>query len=144
MNSDYSTRIKVGTILLILFALVSNVQLFKQTATTFDSKSIGSDEITLYEKRFKGLKEMLSSHNVVGYITNKCLKDLTADAEATMGYYLTQYTLSPVIVVNDPERQLVVGNFHNTATIPKISTKRNLILLKDFGNGVMLFRREVK
>ena len=128
--------------MLVFFTLLSNLHLFRE-ATDFDPELLGRDEITLYEKRFEGLKKILPPHEVVGYISSKQAQDIRFDIEAAR-YYLAQYALSPVIVVYSPDRPLVVGNFRQTVIDPKIYTSKNLVLLKDFGNGVMLFSRERK
>lgn len=143
MKFDYATRVKVGIILIILFALLSSVRLLKQIPT-FNPKFMGRDEITLYERRFEGLKKMLPPHGVVGYITAKEGELVAADGESIKEYHLTQYALSPLVVVNTIECPLVVGNFYDVSINPEIYTNRNLILLKDFGDGVMLFKNEAK
>ena len=133
---------KVALLMLIVFALLSNLHLFRQTRD-FAPKTIGRDEITLYEKRFEGLKKMLPPHGVVGYLSNKRVEDIRFDATAAE-YYLTQYALTPLVVVYSPNYPLVVGNFRQAVIDPQIYTSRDLVPLKDFGNGVMLFRREKK
>jgi len=139
VNFDYSIRIKACVILIIFFALLSNIQLLTQTVTSAPSL-IGRDEISLYEKRFEGLKKILPKHGVVGYIAEEGAEAVRANTE----YFLTQYALSPIIVVNTQERRLVVGNFSPAVSGSKVATDRNLTLLKDFGNGVMLLSNEVK
>ncbi len=140
---DYSARVKLGIMLLILFALLSNLQLLKQVSA-YGLKFMGRDRITLYEKRFDDLKKILPSHGVVGYISDKQIEGTNGDVGALSDYYLAQYALSPVIVIKSPEPSLVVGNFRVNGTTLNISINRNLILVKDFGNGVMLFRNQAK
>lgn len=137
MNFDYSTRIKACVILIIFFALLSNIQLLTQTLTSAP-RFIGRDEITLYERRFEGLKKILPEHGIVGYITEEGAEEVRANTE----YFFTQYALSPVIVVNTQEPRLVVGNFSRAAGGSKIAAERNLTVLKDFGNGVILLSNE--
>lgn len=131
---------KVALLILIFLALLSNLRLFIQSIN-FIPKPLGRDEITLYEKRFEELKKILPSHGVVGYISNKQAEDIRFDAGAAE-YYLTQYALTPLVVVYSLNYPLVVGNFHQSVIDPQIYASRNLVLLKDFGNGVMLLRRE--
>jgi hypothetical protein len=130
----YSTLVKAAVLLLSLSALVSVVQTFRGarilTKRTTDSQ-------TLYGRRFIELKKALPAHGVVGYITDEI-------DEIPWNYYQTQYALSPVIVDKTPGRELVVGNFRDSAVAREIVANSDLILLKDFGNGVVLFRKEVK
>ncbi|MBI3781729.1 MAG: hypothetical protein HY278_11840, partial [candidate division NC10 bacterium] len=116
VNFDYSTRVTIGIILLMLFVLISDVRLLKETVS-LDASSMGSDTITRYEKRFDGLKKILPPYGVVGYITDAEAEDATFN-----DYFLAQYALSPVIVVNSPDRELVVGNFRDAGTSPHGST----------------------
>ena len=126
--------------MLIFFALLSNLRLFRQTLN-FAPKPLGTDEITLYEKRFEELKKILPSHGVVGYISNKEAEDIRFDAGAGE-YYLSQYALTPLVVAYSSNYPLVVGNFRQAVVDPQIYAGKGLVPLKDFGNGVMLFRRE--
>jgi len=130
---------RAAIILLIFFALLSNLRLFRQTLN-FAPKPLGTDEITLYEKRFAELKKILPYHGVVGYISNKQAEDIRFDAGAAE-YYLTQYALTPLVVAYSPNYPLVVGNFLQSVIDPEIYTSKDLVPLKDFGNGVLLFRR---
>lgn len=133
---------RAAIILLIFFALLSNLRLFRQTLN-FAPKPLGTDEITLYEKRFAELKKILPYHGAVGYISNKQAEDIRFDVTAAE-YYLTQYALTPLVVVYSSNYPLVVGNFRQAVIDPQTYTSRNLVPLKDFGNGVMLLRRERK
>ena len=58
-------------------------------------------------------------------------------------YALTQYTLAPLIVRNSPELPLVVGNFLDGPPPPGFLDKNGLVPLKDFGDGLILYRREI-
>ena len=59
-------------------------------------------------------------------------------------YVLTQYTLVPQIVRNSPDLPLVVGNFIDGPPAPGFLEKNGLFPLKDFGDGLVLYRRERK
>ncbi|MGH7517657.1 MAG: hypothetical protein ACREOC_09340 [Gemmatimonadales bacterium] len=54
-------------------------------------------------------------------------------------YLLTQYALLPAMVLPGIHGQLTVGNFHSADGMDSTAT-RGLTLIRDFGNGVMLFR----
>lgn len=51
-------------------------------------------------------------------------------------YYWAQYALAPLVLDHSPNHPLVVGNFVETAAA---SDHSNLQLIKDFGDGVLLF-----
>ncbi len=130
---------KTGIVLLILFALLSNLHWLLQAA--FDPDFPRSDRISQYEKRFEGLKKILPTHGVVGYLSDRQAQDIRFD-NGTVEFYLTQYALAPLIVIYSSEREFVIGNFRASGVAPEIFTDNNLMQLRDFGNGVMLFRHE--
>jgi hypothetical protein len=59
-------------------------------------------------------------------------------------YVLTQYTLAPLIVRNSPEHPLVVGNFLDGPPAPGFLEKNSLVPIKDFGDGLILYRKDVR
>ena len=130
---------KTGVVLLILFALLSNLHWLLQAA--FDPDFPRSDRISQYERRFEGLKKILPPHGVVGYLTHRQAQDMRFDA-GTAEFYLTQYALAPLIVIYSSEREFVIGNFGASRVDPEIFKDRDLTLIRDFGNGVMLFRHK--
>lgn len=139
----YPVRVKFGIILLISLALFSNIRLLKKEFE-FNRDYIGRDYVTWYEKRFEGLKGILPARGVVGYISDKRPEEIATDPELTRGYYLTEYALSPIIVDNNLGHELIIGNFHKPITAPNSLKYRGLAVFKDFGNGVVLFKAEVK
>jgi hypothetical protein len=56
-------------------------------------------------------------------------------------YVLTQYTLAPLIVQNSPGLPLVVGNFLDGPPAPGFLEKNGLVPVKDFGDGLILYRK---
>lgn len=130
----YSTRIKAGVLLLTASALFSTVtaclkiHIFAQNPV---------DAMTLYERRFEELRKSLPAHGTIGYISDE------AGDDGTWDYYRTQYALAPLVVERTAEREFVVGNFRD-GDDGKIRANYDLILLKNFGNGVMLFAKKVK
>ncbi len=127
--------------LAVLVIVVASIMLSElqglAAQTPFVASDPGNDSITLYEKRFASLRSALPDTGVVGYVT-----DEEPGSAQTRGFYLTQYTLSPVVVDGNTQHPLVVGNFHDKAAA--LSIYKNLTLLRDFGGGVMLFRGESK
>ena len=122
--------------MIVFFALLSNGIQFFTNCKEFDAKYVGGDGITAYEKRFDGVKSILPSAGIVGYISD--------GQPYNMEFFLTQYVLSPIIIDPNQPREVVIGNFVNRAADFRTVTKMNLALRKDFGNGVKLFNLESK
>ncbi|MEK6288862.1 MAG: hypothetical protein AABO57_24350 [Acidobacteriota bacterium] len=138
LKFDYPSRVKVGVLVLAFFSLLSSWELFTANRKEFDLKSSlqGRDGVTLYEQRFVGVKATLSTQGVVGYVS-----DAQPDGAE---FYLTQYTLSPLIVDPTQPHQFVIGNFANrTVDVNKLTTMR-LTQRGDFGNGIKLFTVDSK
>ena len=138
MGFNDMVRMRIGVGLIILFALVSNMRLLGRAVHDLAALT-QPDEITEYEARFKQLKQVLPPHARVGYVTDARRQDGESRSRPFMRYLLTQYALLPVIVLRDSHQPLVVGNFYSANGIDG-ETTRGLTLIRDLGNGVMLFR----
>ena len=133
-------RMRIGVGLIILFALISNLL----GRAVHDLAALTqTDEITEYEARFRQLKQVLPPHARVGYVTDARPQGVVQDGNSRSlpfkRYLLTQYALLPVIVLRDSHQPLVVGNFYSANGVDG-ETTRGLTLIRDLGNGVMLFR----
>ena len=54
-------------------------------------------------------------------------------------YYAVQYAAAPLVVEHSVDRGLVIGNFTSSAAASAHPT--NLVTVRDFGQGVVLFRQ---
>ena len=80
-------------------------------------------------QRFSELRDALPKAGVVGYIGES--------GDFAVGhYYLTQYALAPLLVDHSSEHAIVIGNFPRSQPT---AFPENLKLVRDFGNGVLLF-----
>ena len=134
--ATYHWRAKIGVALLIAFALMSDVQLLR----TVRSRLVTAppDDLSRHEVRLRNLRSALPPRGVVGYVTDpeELPTSRPADDLPARRFLWTRYVLSPVIVLQGQAPQLVVGNFY--ASTPSIPA--SLVVVKDFGEGVLLFR----
>jgi len=93
-----------------------------------------TDEITLFEKNIEPLKEFLIGVDIAGFVSDK--KSLTY-------FYYVQYSIAPIVLANGTERDLVVGYFHDHSKSDNIAQRERLLLVKNFGNGLFLFRGKI-
>lgn len=102
----------------------------------------GADPITANDQRFAAIRADLPAHGTVGYLgdpapTGPTPRDSVAAAlHHFRRYLLAQYALAPLVVVETPGPELVVGNFDTTAAAPA-----GMELVRDFGGGLVLYRR---
>lgn len=153
MNFAYSVRVRVGILLIVFFALLSNYQLFVQWVQT-DLSFIGYDHITLNEKRFDTIKESLPSRGVVGYWPNGAPATLEqlmfGNPNDLQHWFMTQYALAPVIVSPTLGHSIIVSNSRSTPVLDQprkdptikegVGGRKSL----DFGNGVVLIKRDLE
>ena len=130
----YATRVKVGMLLLLIATgLINN--LFYARVLRSSSSPLGQDYVSPADERFAQLKTDLPARGVVGYIS-----DETDVNERTKKYYMAQYALAPLIVVNNTSQPLVIGDFNKEES----AVNGNLVLRKRFENGVVLFGQPEK
>jgi hypothetical protein len=106
------------------------------------------DPVTTHETRIALLLPLLPESGEVGYVTTVendrifAAEKTFTNVELLAQYALTQYTLAPRIVRNTPDLPLVVGNFIDGPPAPGFLEKNGLVPLKDFGDGLVLYRKE--
>lgn len=87
--------------------------------------------------RYEQLQTALPRDAVMGYVS-----DLPpADSRSTVLFLGAQYALAPRILVDDDRQQWVLGNFAAPADFAAVGAGRGLQMVRDFGNGVILYRR---
>lgn len=138
MRLNNSLKIKLIIIVAIFIGLQPNIKNFVKEFKKYNEQE--ADIITQFEKRFERVKKILPKHGVVGYFTDKKF-DAAVD---TKYFYLTQYALSPVIVLRNTKQQLIVANVSESFNSFEFCKNNNFHLLSNFGNGIMLFSKKAK
>ena len=141
-------RVKAGGVLLIVLTGYAVFSLLVQSIGIYADLP-ERDPVTIHEARIVQLKGSLPPSGEVGYVTTVENDQIFAAEKALRNveylaqYVLTQYTLAPLIVRNSPELPLVVGNFLDGPPPPGFLDRNGLVPLKDFGDGLILYRREI-
>jgi hypothetical protein len=142
-------RIKAGWLLLILLTGYAVLSLLAQSIGIYIDLP-DKDPVTIHEARIAQLKGSLPASGEIGYVTTVENEQIFAyeramkNVEYLAQYALTQYTLAPLLVRNSPELPLVVGNFLDGPPAPGFLEKNGLVPIKDFGDGLILYRRDVR
>ncbi len=117
----HSSCFTIALLIFILGCMLSTARILTEApAPRPDNIAQRSDQ------RFSALRSSLPPQGIVGYI---------GDPGNLADYYLAQYALAPLVVDRSPNHPLVVGNFPSSLH----PAPHNLQLIKDFGNGVLLF-----
>ena len=150
MDKAASTyRRKAGLLILVCLAGYSVFSLLAQSIRIYNDLP-ETDPVTIHETRIAQLLPLLPASGAVGYVTTVendrifAAEKTFTNVEFLAQYVLTQYTLAPRIVRNSPNLPLVVGNFIDGPPAPGFLEKNGLVPLKDFGDGLVLYRREPK
>ena len=128
--SRVRNRVPTYVLALAVLCLVSTFRFTRESPQP--SRPLGDNPFDKYLHRFDELKKVLPPRGVVGYVDNR------ADNPLGPGhYYAVQYALAPLVVERSTEQNLVVGNFTSAAVASQYPP--NLVPIRDFGQGVMLF-----
>jgi hypothetical protein len=139
MMARSALRARAGIAVLTVFALFATVESFRQARPVLFGR-VPVSPTAASEQRFAGLKAALPPRGLVGYLSPVPPDKVFRGTANVAQFYLTQYALVPLLVVNDPHQAYVVGNFfHGSAA--QASRYPDLETARDFGHGVMLFRR---
>jgi hypothetical protein len=142
-------RYRIGAALALLIAVTvyANLNLLLSRTSTYP-ETTGKDPVTIHERRIEQINKVLPPTAALGYVTTVENEKIFLDernlrnVEFVAQYYLTQYTLAPVFVHNSPNYPLVVGNFLDGPADPAWIREKGLTILHDFGDGLILYRRE--
>jgi hypothetical protein len=154
---DYPTRVLWGIAILLGFALLSNLGLLKDAAIVRNGNRVGVD-MKSYEQRWEPLRRFLPAQGVVGYLSRPdpaVLDDEDADGydDAQKEYQLAQYVLAPIIL-QPATRQAIrnvsyiivdeyTGGASNADPDKLIGTPEGFRLVRDFGNGLLLYHAKL-
>jgi len=95
------------------------------------------------QARFQDLVSALPATGTIGYVSD------VPDSQ-TLGAVLysgLQYTLAPRLVTNQrlvPLAEWVIGDFSEPLDVTEFGKQHGLALVKDFGNGAVLYRNEAR
>jgi len=123
-----------------LLSLWSTVDFYRDTEDLAGSKA-DVYQIGAQEDRFRALASALPPTGAIGYVSDRAW----GETVGTVMYDGAQYALAPRLLT-ERWRKLdtpwVVGNFSQAVDLAQFASKRGLTVVRDFGSGVVLFRKE--
>jgi len=135
MGKKISFRITLAIVSMIICTLFLNLSMLLGMLAFPEQLR---KDISEYEKKYEKLREVLPVNGVVGYISDD-QKDENAGR-----YYIAQYALAPIIVTRSLDHKIIIGNFRTSSPKSEICEKYGLVTVKDFGNGLIIFSRDIK
>ena len=127
-------KVLIGIAATTFLCLLSTARLLTEVPSPRHLQTAASDVAERSDRRFAELRRALPEYGVVGYVSDP--------SEAGVAdYYLTQYALAPLVIERSTNHRLVIGNFPQP---PRPEAETDLVLVRDFGNGVLLFTNRGK
>lgn len=123
-------------VLIVCFGLASNFHRMFAAALDLRGVVLGRDQMSVFGARLTEIQRDLPSYGQVGYIS---------DTSDNLGDYpdqeliWTRYYLAPLLVSPNLHYHLVIGNFHGPLPTKSLADW-HLVLVREYGNGIMLFR----
>ena len=111
---------------------------FGNAESTYQRQSPDPYRIADQAARFAEFRATVPANAVLGYFTDIPPGDILA----TSMFLAAQYELAPRILQRADSFDAVLGNFTRPADFTSLGRQHGLRLERDFGNGVVLFRRE--
>jgi len=91
-----------------------------------------------FESRFADLPRAATPQSVYGYFSDNRPDDPSDQAE----FYLSQYTMAPAILTTSVNSRDVIVNGHSAQPNAGLLASRGLVVVHDFGNGILLCRNK--
>ncbi len=122
-----------GAVLLIVVPAIFIVPIYFLTVVKEIVIDKRSDAGAAYEERFAAVSQDLPPHAPFNYVS---------DYNHHTDFFFARYALIPgrMVLGLEPAQDLLVVQYLTTPGIPEF---KNYRLLKNYGNGVMLFKRNV-
>ena len=138
---------RAAAALVAVLCLWAGLSLFFQKASDFPGFS-WVDPVSLHEQRIEPLRAALPPRGNVGYVTGLPGEAVFArerafkDVELLAQFILTQYTLAPLFLHPSTGHPLVVGNYIGIRPDRALLDRSGLAPERDFGDGLILYRRK--
>jgi hypothetical protein len=143
-----ATPPRSATVAALLLALTATAAAIVETGLQVRAdRSRGEDAVSLSADRLEALRFYLPARGRVGYVTYVPPDELRrndrtgeVDVAAQRAFYLIQYNVAPLALVNSTDPEWLVGYFPDGAP-PETGRLEPFRIVRDFGEGFILFRR---
>jgi len=132
---QHQGRITITVALTLMLCLLSSLRVVIEAPRPRQLEAMSRAVAQHSDQRFAELRRALPGRGVVGYVGE-------AAESGVADYYLAQYALAPLVVERSQDHPLVIGNFPASQPASPPATVKGLVLVKDFGNGVLLLAKE--
>jgi hypothetical protein len=135
--SDVPAAVKAAMAAAAFLALLGLAE-YARFESAYQSQNPDPYKVAAQFPRFAGLRAAVPADAELGYISDQPPGSLAGDTL----FGTAQYTLAPRILRKDASAALVIGNFTRQVDFQAVGAQQGLKMEKDFGNGVVLFKKE--
>jgi hypothetical protein len=127
-----------GAVLLAAALSLWGAVQYRDTETAYQRQSPDPYRLADQDARFEAFRAAVPAGATLGYLT-----DLPAEDNLSYAMFLiAQYHLAPRLLQKGSSNEMVLGNFTRPADFAALGRQQGLRMERDFGNGVVLYRRE--
>ncbi len=128
-------RASIAALVVTVLALLSSLTSY-QISTQLVADPF---RISAAKERFSGARELLPRTTPIGYLTDMPMRDNTG----TVAYMAARYAIAPRALVPSGKTatEWAIGNFAHPADFAAIGAQSGYGIVRDFGNGVVVYRR---
>lgn len=133
----------IQRIFLVLLLAVSLAASVSNLAATRGLGSMSDDPVADWEKRFTPIKQRLPfERGMIGYISDSSIPGMAYDAANDEGeYVLTQYVMSPIVIVKGTDPAWVIANLDKQAFDQWYQANQSRFEVTTYKSGIYLLHR---
>jgi hypothetical protein len=136
-SEEYPLALMASIVISALLCLIGSVEYYR-FESAYQEQNRDPYLISAQFVRFEPLLSSVSQRAELGYLTDAQPGSVT-DSAMFLG---AQYVLAPRLLAKGAANEWVLGNFSRPADFAAVGRSNGLRLQQDFGNGVVLFRRD--
>ena len=136
-SEEYPLALMASIVISALLCLIGSVEYYR-FESAYQEQNRDPYLISAQFVRFEPLLSSVSQRAELGYLTDAQPGSVT-DSAMFLG---AQYVLAPRLLSKGAANEWVLGNFSRPADFAAVGRSNGLRLQQDFGNGVVLFRRD--
>ncbi|HVO98993.1 MAG TPA: hypothetical protein VMT15_13040 [Bryobacteraceae bacterium] len=129
--------VKAGVTLAALVSLLGLTE-YARFESAYQRQNADPYKVTAQFSRFADVRAAVPATATLGYLSDQPLGGTAGDAL----FNSAQYVLAPRLLQKDAAENLVLGNFTRQADFAAVGAQSGLHIERNFGNGVVLFRRD--
>ena len=135
-SARYPGRIIAGVAGAVMLCLWGSFA-FYEFQSAYQQQSRDTFMVAAQATRFAGLMGAVPENAVLGYMTDAAAGSVVENAM----FLSAEYTLAPRLLDHGTVGEWVLGNFTRPADFAALGQAQGLQMQRDFGNGVVLYRR---